>query len=122
MKKCPKCGRIYNGLNDFYCLNDHYRLENYSKEECEKDQIRHRPDKYCVKCNKIYKNTLSCTCGLCGRQLVPFTDNMPKCPTCGSMQVAHISGAKRAAHGIAFGFLSKTAFSQFECKNCGYKW
>lgn len=48
--------------------------------------------------------------------------NIPKCPTCQSDNVKKISDVKRAVHGIAWGFLSKTAFSQFECKNCGYKW
>lgn len=48
--------------------------------------------------------------------------NIPTCPTCHSTNVVKISNLKRAAHGIAWGFLSKTAFSQFECKNCGYKW
>ena len=25
-KKCPKCGRLYNNLNMWYCLNDNYPL------------------------------------------------------------------------------------------------
>ena len=48
--------------------------------------------------------------------------NAPHCPTCGSTNVSKISAAKRGAHMFAFGFFSKTAVSQFECKNCGYKW
>lgn len=48
--------------------------------------------------------------------------NQPKCPTCGSTNISKISGVKRAVHGYAFGLFSKTARSQFECKNCGYKW
>lgn len=48
--------------------------------------------------------------------------NQPTCPTCHSTNIVKISDVKRAVHGIAWGFLSKTAFSQFECKNCGYKW
>lgn len=45
-----------------------------------------------------------------------------KCPTCGSTNVHKISGVKKALHGYAFGLFSKTARSQFECNNCGYKW
>ena len=52
----------------------------------------------------------------------PETINKPKCPTCGSTNIAKISNLKRATHGYAFGLFSKTARSQFECKNCGYKW
>lgn len=48
--------------------------------------------------------------------------NQPKCPTCGSTNISKISGINRAVHGYAFGLFSKTARSQFECKNCGYKW
>lgn len=49
-------------------------------------------------------------------------NNIPKCPTCSSANIKRISGMKRAFHGYAFGIFSKTAFSQFECQNCGYKW
>lgn len=48
--------------------------------------------------------------------------NIPKCPTCQSANIKSISGMKRAVHGYAFGLFSKTARSQFECKDCGYKW
>lgn len=48
--------------------------------------------------------------------------NKPKCPTCQSENVKKISVAKKATHGFMFGIFSKTAFSQFECCSCGYKW
>ncbi len=48
--------------------------------------------------------------------------NTPKCPTCQSTNIKSISGTKRAVHGYAFGLYSKTARSQFECSDCGYKW
>lgn len=47
--------------------------------------------------------------------------NTPKCPTCNSTNIKKISSLSRAAHGYAFGLFSKTARSQFECKNCGMK-
>lgn len=46
----------------------------------------------------------------------------PKCPTCGSTNIRKISDLRRGIHGVAWGLLSTTARSQFECKNCGYKW
>lgn len=46
---------------------------------------------------------------------------IPKCPTCGSTRLKKISAAKRGLHAWAFGIFSKTAFSQFECEDCGYK-
>lgn len=48
--------------------------------------------------------------------------NIPRCPTCSSTNIQKISTADRAAHGLAFGLFSKTARSQWECKNCGNKW
>ena len=48
--------------------------------------------------------------------------NIPKCPTCGSTNIHKISTTRKVAGAIGFGLLSRTAKSQFECKNCGYKW
>ena len=55
------------------------------------------------------------------QQSQPAPSNLPTCPTCGSTNVQKISGLSRAAHGYMFGLFSKTAKSQFCCKNCGYK-
>ena len=49
-------------------------------------------------------------------------NNIPKCPTCQSTNIKKISSTKKVAHGLTFGIFSKTAFSQYECNNCGYKW
>lgn len=48
--------------------------------------------------------------------------NLPKCPTCGSTNIQKISDLRRGVHAVAWGLLSNTVRSQFECKNCGYKW
>ena len=53
--------------------------------------------------------------------LLKNTPNI-KCPTCGSKNVERISIANRAVHAYAFGLFSKTAKSQFKCKDCGYAW
>ena len=47
---------------------------------------------------------------------------VPKCPTCGSPDIKKISTSAKVVKAGLFGWLSKTARSQFECKNCGYKW
>lgn len=46
----------------------------------------------------------------------------PHCPTCQSTNIKKISATEKTIGAIGFGLLSKTAKSQFECKNCGYKW
>lgn len=48
--------------------------------------------------------------------------NMPKCPTCSSTNIKKIGSISKVAGAVTFVIFSKTAKSQFECKNCGYKW
>ena len=55
-------------------------------------------------------------------QFKPVEPPSPECPTCHSKNVRKISVAKRAVFAGTFGLFSKTARSQFECKDCGYKW
>lgn len=50
------------------------------------------------------------------------TTNIPKCPTCGSTNIKKISTTSKVVGAGLFGLFSKTARSQFECKDCGYKW
>lgn len=48
--------------------------------------------------------------------------NVPHCPTCGSANIERLDVFTRGAALGLFGLTSKTARSQFHCKNCGYKW
>ena len=48
--------------------------------------------------------------------------NMPKCPTCGSLNVKRIGGVERGASIAAFGIFSKKINKTFKCSNCGYTW
>lgn len=95
--------------------------------------------KICPKCNKVYPNKYE-KCNECQNDLVICTKedllktttvkeikptketNIPKCPTCGSTNIEKISSLNKAAGAVMFGLFSKTAKSQFKCKNCGYKW
>lgn len=51
-----------------------------------------------------------------------LNNEVPKCPTCGSTDIQKISTTSKIAGAAMFGFFSKTAKSQFKCKNCGNKW
>jgi len=84
-------------------------------------RMKAKCDKFCKKCNKIYPKTSLITCP-CETKLIPYTENIPRCPTCHSADIDKIPGMKKALHGYSFGLLSKTARCQFECNNCGYKW
>ena len=48
--------------------------------------------------------------------------NIPKCPTCGSLSVKKIGGAERAVSVGMFGLFSKKINKTFKCGNCGYTW
>lgn len=48
--------------------------------------------------------------------------NMPKCPTCGSLSVKRIGGVERAASVGMFGLFSKKINKSFKCNSCGYTW
>ena len=48
--------------------------------------------------------------------------NMPKCPTCGSLNVEKISTGKKVFGGAMFGLFSSDVRNTMHCKNCGYKW
>lgn len=99
MKICPICKTKYSN-NYFFCYKDHNKLEKIIEEqEITATQL---PDG-----SIQYTNT---------KQF------QPKCPTCGSPNVHDISNIDRGVHALIWGLFSKTARSQFECDNCGYKW
>lgn len=50
------------------------------------------------------------------------SNNIPKCPTCGSTNIEKISAGKKLVGSTLFGIFSKDAKSTFHCKNCNYKW
>lgn len=97
MKKCPFCGKIYTD-NDYYCLKDNHRLENYSKEQSELDSLETQ--------RKLKEDN---------------SQHIPHCPICGSTNIEKISAVKKAASQIMFGIFSSTIGKTFVCKNCGMK-
>lgn len=86
--------------------------------------------KYCKKCGVGAAHSDSAKrCAICGgtefvqhvyRSAKP--ESLPKCPTCSSTNIEKISSFDKAAGAVMFGLFSKTARSQFRCRNCGYKW
>ncbi len=49
-------------------------------------------------------------------------NNVPKCPTCGSLKVDKISTNKKVVGSALFGLFSSDVRNNMYCKNCGYKW
>lgn len=90
---------------------------------------------YCHKCGRsrevdydidfcpICKTQLE-ICVVKKRNFIPqpnLSSNQPHCPICNSTNIKRISDLRRGIHAVAWGLFSKTARSQFECKNCGMK-
>ena len=48
--------------------------------------------------------------------------NIPKCPTCGSTNIKHISTLNRAVSVGVFGLLSGKIGKNYECLNCKARW
>lgn len=93
MKICKQCQKIYSD-NDFYCSKCNRPLSVYTCEQAKIDQEQSRKPNI----------------------------NIPKCPTCQSGNIRKISSVRKISGAALFGLFSKTALSQFECNNCGYKW
>mgnify|MGYP004505118969 CR=1 FL=1 len=69
--------------------------------------------------NKIYEYNMSKRNNSLSQQP---TQNVPKCPTCGSLNVKPISGVERTASVGFFGLFSKKINKSYKCGNCGYTW
>lgn len=50
------------------------------------------------------------------------TQNIPKCPTCGSTNIRKIKAGDRTASIIGFGIFSRKANKTWKCENCGHLW
>jgi len=50
------------------------------------------------------------------------TSHKPTCPTCGSTNVAPISGMERGVSILTLGLLSTKINKSYKCSNCKYMW
>lgn len=50
------------------------------------------------------------------------TQNIPKCPTCGSTNIRKIKTGERTVSIIGFGIFSRKANKTWKCENCGHLW
>lgn len=120
---CPTCGNSIDAI----------------KEATKQDMFKEKLNTLrCPKCGdgvNMYENPLGVMLFFCNNkkcwnlvdsvQLDPDMRKQqtgPHCPTCNSTNIKKITTTKRITHGAMFGLFSKTARSQWECKNCGNKW
>lgn len=138
---CPYCGEVGYDEDDTFC--------DMCKRSIQMQKSKNEPEYYMKRSLEKYGDTIHAikiffdeeasknplfdlsTCENYGSQEERvkriqeiIADNQPpkpKCPTCGSTNIQKISDLRKAGGAIMFGLFSKTARSQFECKNCGMK-
>ena len=137
-KKCDICGSVTYQVPTQYLMKDvdfliDSKLEDQFIEECIKSSPEF--DEYLfnnrdrIKAQKFAEYERDMAIGDAIRQGADVKtafrnggQNMPKCPTCGSLNVRHISDGERAASVGFFGIFSKKINKTFKCGNCGYTW
>lgn len=131
--KCSKCGKVTNNDNAMFCpvCGNILNKSTHPQKNIKSFSI-------CPNCGKQYLYEMN-HCNECGYKTEDYTKEMqdleeaiyskksnpPKpqqhCPVCNSTNIQKISVASKAVGAGLFGIFSKTARSQFECKDCGYK-
>lgn len=137
-KKCDICGSVTYQVPTQYLMKDvdfliDSKLEDQFIEECIKSSPEF--DEYLfnnrdrIKAQKSAEYERDMAIGDAIRQGADVKtafrnggQNIPKCPTCGSLNVRHISGGERVASVGFFGIFSKKINKTFKCGNCGYIW
>lgn len=137
-KKCDICGSVTYQVPTQYLMKDvdfliDSKLEDQFIEECIKSSPEF--DEYLfnnrdrIKAQKSAEYDRDMAIGDAIRQgadvKTAFRNggkNMPKCPTCGSLNVEKISTGKKIFGGAIFGLFSSDVRNTMHCKNCGAKW
>lgn len=141
-KKCDICNSITYEVPEEYLLLYNGKIYKNNLNESKKDQfieecIKSSPefDEYLfnnrdrIKAQKSAEYEQDMAIGDAIRQgadvKTAFRNggkNMPKCPTCGSLNVEKISTSKKIFGGVIFGLFSSDVRNTMHCKNCGAKW
>lgn len=112
MKKiCPICLEVYENEDIEYCPKHSYdHLDKFTKNMLKLLTL----EEYDSIMNKSQSE----------HDVISASSNLPKCPTCGSTNIRHISSTERGINAVMFGFFGNKRKCQFEClnPNCRYRW
>lgn len=113
---CPKCKQVYDNMpkniQKMMCLKDYNEYnKNMQKLEYPSSVERKRLEKMMSQIQTQNNPDV-------------HSSNLPKCPTCGSTNIRHISSTERGVNAVMFGFFGNKRKCQFEClnPNCRYMW
>lgn len=142
-EKCPQCGIDNWHIKDDSTMYIKICMNCYHIEEIHKQDYIKKFE--CPDCGSLSgtieenDEKLGVRCNNCGKLYIKLEKkgvtwstrnnpqaqpkaNIPHCPTCNSTNIEKISATSKLMGAIGFGLFSKTARSQFRCKDCGYKW
>lgn len=132
---CPVCGDIDLGIEQdkehkcLYCNHEtiitKYSLEEYFKNRTGVKQILKEFAKNSPEFDEelARKREEENDKVLHGRGTpMSSQQNVPKCPTCGSTNIKHITTLNRAVSVGILGLLSGKIGKNYECLNCKAKW
>ena len=133
--ECTVCGYVYEGDivpntcpvcgNDKLIEQDFYTLQELkcSQQLIEAMQKLRDSDiiEYELKMSQ-FRNQLEQKRANERAQRQQQTQNIPKCPTCGSTNIEKISVGKKIGGGFLFGIFSSDVRNTMHCKDCGTKW
>ncbi len=145
--KCPECGKEVSNKAKM-CIHCGYPINEYlneekttlSEEELDNFDSNLEYDNLCPKCysfnwsyneltGEVVCNTCQCAIVVNEKQNRKYNamkkeENVliPKCPTCGSINISKIGFGESAVSIIGFGIFSKKINKTMKCQNCGYMW
>lgn len=130
MSCCPKCGDVGDDLNICpYCGEKQIRTKYTLIDLLEQDDIDDEKivDEY-ARCSPLFDEDLYRSRINKEKLLQKATldkqreTNKPKCPTCGSTNIKHISTLNRAVSIGMLGIFSGKIGKNYECLHCKAKW
>ena len=111
--RCPKCRKMINERDRkcVYCGFDGMASYRAALSRTEREIQKKEKEKWNNAIHNAMKPEKSDT-----------KNNVPKCPTCSSINIEKIGSVNKTVSIALFGFFSSKIGKQFQCLECGYKW
>lgn len=111
--RCPKCRKMINEKDKKceYCGFDGIVSYRAALSRTEREVQKKQQEKWHKAIHKAMESDNSET-----------KNNVPKCPTCSSVNIKKIGSVNKTVSIALLGIFSSKIGKQFQCLECGYKW